>query len=143
MAHVSKQLLDAVTAAATGLTTTGGNVLQSRVYALASAPGLTVRLGERRVVQELSGAVVDAEQDITIDIHVAAPAEQIDDQLLAIEAELYAALAADYTLGLDFVIDARPQGLTEPELEAAERPKAQASSRWTYLVRHGQQTLEA
>lgn len=136
MAHVSKQLLDAVTSAVTGLATTGSNVQQSRVYAHSVAPSLSLRLGERRTLQILSGSILDAEQDIYIDIHVAGSADSIDDQLLAIEAEVHRALMASPQLGLGCVLDVDPQGLSEPELAQGEQPKAVATASWRYKIRH-------
>lgn len=142
MAHVSKQLMDAVTTAVTGLPTTGARVRQSRTYSHTSAPALNVRLGERRNTSTLSNAVVTAKQDIFIDIAVAGPAESIDDQLLQIETEIHQALLTDYALGLPFVLDLNPQGLSEPDLEQAEKPKAVATSAWRYVIRHRLTDLE-
>lgn len=136
MAHVSKQLLDAVTIAVTGLPTTGSAVQQSRVYAHPQAPALSLRLGERRTLNIVANAVLNAEQDIYIDISVAGTADSIDDQLLAIEAEIYRALMQNPALGLAFVWDVEPMGLSEPELEQGERPKAVATSHWRYRLRH-------
>ncbi len=44
MAHVRKQIRDAIVTAVTGLTTTGSNVFRSRIYPLESGklPGLCV-----------------------------------------------------------------------------------------------------
>ena len=143
MAHVSKQLLDAITAAVTGLPTTGDRVQQSRTYAHKSGPALSLRLGGRSNLATLSNSVVTAEQDIFIDIAVAGSADSIDDQLLQIESEIHQALLADYSLGLPFVIDINPQGLSEPDLEQGERPKAVATSHWRYLIRHSLTDLES
>ncbi|WP_160153341.1 hypothetical protein [Microbulbifer sp. ALW1] len=143
MAHISKQLLAAVTMAVTGLPSTGDRVQQSRTYAHHKAgPALNVRLGERRPTSTLSNAVANAEQDIFIDIAVAGPADTIDDLLLDVDAEIHQALMADYSLGLGFVLDCNPQGLSEPDLEQAEKPKAVATSAWRYEVRHNRTTLE-
>lgn len=136
MAHVSKQLLDAVTAAVTGLPTTGANAVQSRTYSHSRAPALNVRLGERRTLGVVSNAAVNVEQDIHIDIAVAGATETIDDQLLGIDAEIYRALMADPQLGLTCVFDVDPQGLSEPDIERAEQPKAVATSSWRYKLRH-------
>ena len=136
MAHVSKQLMDAVTTALTGLPTTGDRVRQSRTYAHHRAPALNIRLGGRTTLGIRSNSWLDAEQDIFIDIAVAGPADSIDDQLLQIEAEIYRGLMADHTLGLSFVVDLNPQGLSEPDLEQGEKPKAVATSSWRYVIRH-------
>ncbi|WP_406828119.1 hypothetical protein [Microbulbifer sp. ARAS458-1] len=143
MAHVSHQLLDAITTAVTGLPTTGDRVRQSRLYAHGRGPALNIRLGERRNTATLGNALVNAEQDIFIDIAVAGTAESIDDQLLQIESEIHQALMADYSLGLPFVLDLNPQGLSEPDLEQAEKPKAVATSAWRYVIRHRLTDLES
>ncbi|MFS1525320.1 hypothetical protein ACL7TT_14615 [Microbulbifer sp. 2304DJ12-6] len=136
MAHVAKQLLDAVTAAVTGLPATGERVQQSRTYVHQSGPALNVRLGERRILGIRGNAFVDVEQDIFIDIAVAGPAETIDDQLLQIEAEVHRALMANPALELACFLDVNPGGLSGPELELAEKPKAVATSHWRYQLRH-------
>ena len=136
MAHVAKQLMDAVTTAVTGLPTTGARVQQSRTYAHQAGPALNIRLGGRTTQGIRSNAWLDAEQDIFIDIAVAGAADSIDDQLLQIEAEIHRALMADYSLGLAFVLDLNPQGLSEPDLEQGEKPKAVATSSWRYVIRH-------
>ncbi|GAA5442646.1 hypothetical protein Misp06_00820 [Microbulbifer sp. NBRC 101763] len=143
MAHVSQQLLDAVTAAVTGLVTTGTNVEQTRIYARDKLPALSVRLGERRVVSTLGNSFIDAEQDIYIDIYVAGKSDQIDDKMLQIDGEIHAALMADHALGLDFVVDLEPQGLGEPDTEHAGKARAVATSSWKYLIRHSVTSLES
>lgn len=136
MAHVCKLLVDAVTDAVTGLPTTGYNVRQSRIYAHDRAPALAIRLGDRRTIGIRSNAFVDVEQDIHIDISVAGSSDDIDDRILSIDAEIYRALMNDPLLGMSFVLDVNNQGLSEPVLEMAEKPKAVATSTWRYQLRH-------
>ncbi|WP_445362053.1 hypothetical protein ACJJIQ_00030 (plasmid) [Microbulbifer sp. ANSA003] len=143
MAHVSQQLLDAVTAAVTGLTTTGNQVEQTRIYAHDKLPALSVRLGERRVDSMLGNSFVNAEQDIHIDIYVAGKPEEIDEKMLKIDGEIHAALMADYALGLGFVLDCDAQGLSEPDTEHAGKARAVATSSWKYLIRHSTTSLES
>ncbi|WP_444922688.1 hypothetical protein ACJJH9_00255 (plasmid) [Microbulbifer sp. DLAB2-AF] len=143
MAHVSQQLLDAVTAAITGLATTGTNVEQTRVYAREPVPALSVRLGERRQVSTHSNSVSNAEQDIHIDLYVAGRAEDLDNKMLQIDSEIHAALMADFSLGLSFVLDCDAQGLSEPDTANAGRAKAVATSTWRYRIRHSTTSLES
>lgn len=102
MAHVRKQIRDAVITAVTGLTTTGSNVFRSRIYPLEQTklPGLCVFTRSETVdfdtltISRSVGRVLD----VIIEGYVSATANY-DDTLDQIAVEVEEALAADVTLG--------------------------------------------
>ena len=102
MAHVRKQIRDAVITAVTGLTTTGSNVFRSRIYPLEQTklPGLCVFT--RSEVVEFDTLTISRSVsrvlDVIIEGYVSATANY-DDTLDQIAVEVEEALAADVTLG--------------------------------------------
>lgn len=134
--HRTEQILDAVVIAITGLDTTGANVERGRVYPWSDsqARALTVDQGAASPVNEPDWNHQDVEQEIRITAHVKAnpdlfggafSSEFATDhdigstyarEINVISKEVYIAMMADRTLGLDFVIDTQWLGNTEPEL---------------------------
>lgn len=136
MDHRAKQIFTALTSALTGLTTTGNNIEQSRVWAVHQVPALTVRLGPM-LTQETVGQLTDQNLTILVDIHVKAKQESIDDDVLLIHQEIWQAIMANYTLGLPFVIDTTMTELSEPVLSGdTERPGAKATLTIEVKFRH-------
>jgi len=102
MAHVRKQIRDAVITAVTGLTTTGSNVFRSRIYPLEQTklPGLcvftrseTVEFDTLTISRSVSRVL-----DVIVEGYVSATSNY-DDTLDQIAVEVEEALAADVTLG--------------------------------------------
>lgn len=135
MPHKAKTLLNAVAAAVTGLATTGANVEKTRGYPKASAPALTVRMGSIDPTQELSNAFIDNNVDIETLYHVSGSALDLDDQILDIDEEVYAAIMADRTMS-GAAIDTDPLGLTFDSQAEAETPTATGIRRWRFKLRH-------
>lgn len=102
MAHVRKQIRDAVITAVTGLTTTGSNVFRSRIYPLEQSklPGLCVFTRSENVEFDTLtiSRSVSRVLDVIIEGYVSATANY-DDTLDQIAVEVEEALAADVTLG--------------------------------------------
>lgn len=102
MAHARKTVRDALTTAVTGLTTTGANVYQSRVYPIEAAglPGLLVFAEADRVVDStLNGnRTLYRQTTFVVEAHAKATSA-LDDTLDLICEEVEVALAADPTLG--------------------------------------------
>jgi hypothetical protein len=102
MAHVRKQIRDAVITAVTGLTTTGSNVFRSRIYPLEQTklPGLCVFTRSENVEFDTLtiSRSVSRVLDVIIEGYVSATANY-DDTLDQIAVEVEEALAADVTLG--------------------------------------------
>jgi len=102
MAHVRKQIRDAVVTAVTGLTTTGSNVFRSRVFPLEQTklPALcvfskseTTEFDTVRIPRSVSRVL-----DIGVEAYVSGTANY-DNTLDTIAVEVEEALAADVTLG--------------------------------------------
>jgi hypothetical protein len=102
MAHVRKQIRDAVITSVTGLTTTGSNVFRSRIYPLEQTklPGLcvftrseTVEFDTLTISRSVSRVL-----DVIVEGYVSATSNY-DDTLDQIAVEVEEALAADVTLG--------------------------------------------
>ncbi|MFZ9079456.1 MAG: hypothetical protein ACO23H_13045 [Alphaproteobacteria bacterium] len=102
MAHVRKQIRDAVITAVTGLTTTGSNVFRSRIYPLEQSklPGLCVFTRSENVEFDTLtiSRSVSRVLDVIIEGYVSATSNY-DDTLDQIAVEVEEALAADVTLG--------------------------------------------
>lgn len=141
MAHNEQEILDAIETAATGLATTGSNVYVTRVYALPKNvdQAITIRMGLSVPPEDgyQNQAFIDRLFIVYTRIHVRAAEADLDNQLLQIELELFAAMMADITLGLDFVYDTYFSGRAEPEIDdEAEKPTLAVDLEWSVRHRH-------
>lgn len=102
MAHVRKQIRDAIVTAVTGLTTTGSNVFRSRLYPLETTklPGLCIFTRSEAVEFDTltMSRSINRVLDVIIEGYVSATANY-DNTLDQIAVEVEEALAADATLG--------------------------------------------
>ena len=102
MAHVRKQIRDAIVTALTGLTTTGSNVFRSRIYPLESSklPGLCIFTRSEAVEFDTLtiSRSINRVMDVSVEAYVSATADY-DNTLDTIAVEVEEALAADVTLG--------------------------------------------
>jgi hypothetical protein len=102
MAHVRKQIRDAIVTAVTGLATTGSNVFRSRVYPLEGGklPGLCVYTRSEAV--EFDTLTISRSVMRRLDVMVEAYVKSVinyDNTLDTIAVEVEEALASDVTLG--------------------------------------------
>ncbi|MGB1527723.1 MAG: hypothetical protein ACPHDJ_04070 [Candidatus Puniceispirillaceae bacterium] len=102
MAHVRKQIRDAVVTAVTGLTTTGSNVFRNRVFPLETSklPGLCVFTKSESVdfdTLHIPRSIMRT-LDLGVEAYVVATSNY-DNTLDTIAVEVEEALAADVTLG--------------------------------------------
>jgi len=102
MAHVRKQIRDAVVNAVTGLTTTGSNVFRNRVFPLETSkvPGLCVFTKSESVdfdTLHIPRSIMRT-LDLGVEAYVVATSNY-DNTLDTIAVEVEEALAADVTLG--------------------------------------------
>jgi len=135
----AEQIVVAVLAQVTGLTTTGARVHRGRVYALETVPALTLAQGADNPVDTRTGSstFLDSELDIVITAHVKSSSTQVDTTLNLIRKEVHAALMDDVTQGLSFVYMTIPKGATEPRLAGdAEKPTAAMDMLFTFRYRH-------
>ena len=102
MAHVRKQIRDAIITALTGLSTTGSNVFRSRIYPLESnkIPGLCVfSKSEATTFDTLTRPrSVNRVLEIGVEAYVKATSNY-DNTLDTIAVEVEEAIASDVTLG--------------------------------------------
>jgi hypothetical protein len=102
MAHVRKQIRDAIVTATTGLTTTGSNVFRSRIYPLEQTklPGLCIFTRSETVEFDTltMARSINRVLDVMIEAYVSATTNY-DNTLDQIAVEVEEALAADVTLG--------------------------------------------
>lgn len=102
MAHVRKQIRDAIVIATTGLTTTGSNVFRSRIYPLEQTklPGLCIFTRSEAVEFDTltMARSINRVLDVMIEAYVSATANY-DNTLDQIAVEVEEALAANVTLG--------------------------------------------
>lgn len=115
MTHRAEQIMAAITAKLTGLTTTRSNVFRSRSYPFAEdqLPALAIYQGPDEPLDEYgarSFGLIDSALEITVAINIKGQEEGLDTELNKIRREVHVALMADYQQGLDFVIQTIPQG---------------------------------
>jgi len=103
MTHPRKTIRDAIQTALTGLTTTGSNVFQNRVFPFESGdfPGLLIYNGDEESEPGGNDAGVqtfDRQYNCMVEGYVKAASASIDDTLDSIAEEIETAIAADRTL---------------------------------------------
>jgi len=99
MAHARQQIREAIAAVITGLTTTGTNVYQSRVYPLETAklPSLIVYTTEEEI-EEYNGTRTIRNLSVVIEGYAKATSN-VDDTLDTIAEEVETAIFADAKIG--------------------------------------------
>ena len=102
MAHVRKQIRDAVVTALTGLTTTGSNVFRSRIYPLEKTKLPALCIFTRSETTEFDTMTISRSTqrnlDIAVEAYVSATANY-DNTLDTIAVQVEEAIASDVTLG--------------------------------------------
>ena len=122
----AESILDAVETVLTGLTTTGSNVERGKVYGYQASelPALGLYMGADAPAAEYQTGIIDWELTIRIESMVSIDAANnssltdstVETQLNLIREEVHAAVMADHTLGLSYVIDIMPGAASEPIL---------------------------
>lgn len=139
--HKAEQIMAAVVAALTGLTTTGGHVLRGRAkpHEAANTPALSVFQGVDTPTGLSNSALMDSALLIHVDANVVASSEQVDTLLNQIRKEVTVKLrsyAAGNLLGLAFVLDIEELSTGEPELYGdGEKPAAALRMDWKITYR--------
>lgn len=140
MAHVRTTLRGEVATAVTGLTTTGANVFESRIYPLEDAklPALRVFSLEETVAdasRDLASSVAERELTVAIEA-VARKVSGMDDQLDTICAEVETAVSSAHAAG-NISADRCDLVSTSIDLsDGAEQPTGVATLTWrlTYIT---------
>ena len=95
--HLRRQIREQVGTTLTGLSTTGSNVFQSRVYPMESAglPGLCICTQNEDVSIDAMGATRKVGRDLELIVEGYATGSNLDDTLDQIGKEVETALAGD------------------------------------------------
>ena len=99
--HLRRQIRERAATTLTGLTTTGSNVFQSRVYPMESAglPGLCIYTTDEAIVIQSMGATRHVSRDLTLIVEgYATDSANVDDTLDQIGKEIEVAMSGDITL---------------------------------------------
>ena len=140
--HKANTLLEAFVDLVTGLATTGQNVETTRGYPTSETPAITVRLSSVDPVAVISNAFLDSYVELETVYHVASAESDLDAKVLQIDAEVYAAIMADPTIG-GAAIDTDAQALTIESSADTETPTAAGLRRWRCRLRHSFTSAEA
>ena len=99
--HLRRQIRERAATTLTGLTTTGSNVFQSRVYPMESAglPGLCIYTTEETVEMQSMGGTRHVSRDLTLIVEgYATDSANVDDTLDQIGKEIEIAMSGDIKL---------------------------------------------
>jgi hypothetical protein len=140
--HKAITVLDNLVGVLMNLDTTGTRVERTRGYPKAETPAISVRLADLDPINEISNAFIDSALVVETLYHVSGSDDDLDNQILAIDAEVWAAIMADRTLSGE-AIDTDPERLTlQPESDK-EIPTAIGVRRWRFHIRHSSISAEA
>jgi hypothetical protein len=115
--HRAEQVVAAVQAAVTGLTTTGARVDRGRDDDIdaAKTPALRVATGDDTVVDPWAQSLLDSELEVLVNAYVHTGASNVETLLSTIRKEVTIALMADQKLGLAFVHSIVELGASRPD----------------------------
>ena len=148
----AEQIMAAVDTLLAALTTTGSNVQRDQVYPHeeGALPAIAIQQGADVPVGDLQTAVIDWELTFTVIAvaRVAATYTTMDSGVVTtlnqIRKEVHAALFADYTLGLGFVIDILPGAVSVPTLDGdGELPHGSLAMEFTVRYRSSRTDISA
>lgn len=141
--HRAEQILAAVQTSVSGLTTTGANVERGRAddVPAAATPALRVAMGDDRIVDPWSDALLDSELEVSIFAMVHDSATNVETKLNQVRKEANIALAANHTLGLAFVHAIVELGARRPNM-SGESAKPAAAMELQYRVKYRRSRLD-
>lgn len=138
MTHRAEQIMAAVHAAVTGLATTGAAAYRAREESVEidKAPAVAVWQSDEEILSELSHDQQIVGLNINIDAVSALIGDGVVTELNQIRAEVTAALAGNYTLGLAFVHGIAEVKTEDPDKSVqGDRPVATMRMRWLATYR--------
>jgi hypothetical protein len=141
--HRAEQIMVAVQATVTGLSTTGAHVDRGRNDEIPAAdtPALRVAMGDAVIVDPWAHQLLDEDLDVSIFACVHDSAANIETQLLKIRKEVNIALMANQTLGLAFVHAIVELGARKPRL-VGEVAKPAGSLELIYRVKYRRSRID-
>ncbi len=143
--HRRETILQTVLTLLTGLATTGSNVKRARAYKPDVLPALSIAQGPD-VLSPEHAYLGDIMRQLTVRIaaHVQ-DTTNLETELNQISAEVYAALTADRSLGLDYVFDLNIESDSDPEIEGGEtqQPVGRLVMEYNLIYEHSDTSAEA
>ena len=144
--HRAESILSAVETTLTGLATTGTRVQRGRVYPVETAPALSIYMGSDDTSGDYGATnlgFVDRMLEVVVRSHIKVTTD-LDTDLNQIRAEVYAAMMADYTIGLAYIINTWLVSDAQPSLSAdGEQPTATQDMIYRVHYRHSYASAEA
>lgn len=139
----AESVMGAVATAITGLATTGANVQRGQIYGhqVTDLPALALYMGADSPAAEHQTGLIDweltirIESTVTLDSSYTTMGNTLETSLNVIREEIHAALLADHTLGLAYVIDVTPGPAAAPEL-SGEGNEPIASQALEFIVKY-------
>jgi hypothetical protein len=118
MTHRAEQIMAAVQARVTNLTTAGARVDRGRADTIdvTNTPALRVAMGSDKALEPWAYALGDFDLDVSVFAYAYDSAQNIETLLNKMRSEVTVALMADQTLGLGFVLNIVELGAADPEL---------------------------
>jgi hypothetical protein len=121
----AESILSALSAVLSGLPKTGTNIQRGQIYAheAGKLPAVALFMGDDVVIQEHQSDRLDWELQVIIESTVTIAAAYttfesgIETELNQIRNEVHAAIMADHTQGLPYVIDTTPVSASRPVLQ--------------------------
>lgn len=135
--HHAEQIMDAITTALTGLTTTTTNVQRDRVYPFTTLPAISIFQGDDSPLPYIDRnySIDDFSLDIHVEMHVSEPdATPVSQTLNQIRKEIIIAVQANPTFGLSFVMDTEEGIASRPIIEHID--KTNATQEMLFVVKY-------
>ena len=132
MSHLRQQIRERVASTLTGLTTTGSNIFQSRIYPMeqASLPGLIVYSVSESTAPVTMGAIRDMDATLTLAIEAYAIGANLDDSLDTICKEVQVAMYGDRTVS-SLAKDLQLDSTTIVFAQDSDVPAGYATMNWS------------
>lgn len=135
--HKREQIMQAVSADLTGLSSTGDNVSRIRTVSIIDAKSLTIEQGSDQLTKKIGGT---ASRDLSFNVVIAVKDNgNIETILNQIAAEVYKTLKSQSanTLALGFVDSVNLTNESQPQIEGdSETPTGQARMTWQVVYKH-------
>ncbi len=114
--HRAESIMQAIEQRLTGLATTGSRIERARVWPVEECPALSIERGDDAPMDNGRSLGFQSRQlEVFVTAYAKSPTGTFETSLHQIAAEVYAALFADVTQGLPYVMDTHWTGDSRPE----------------------------
>jgi hypothetical protein len=141
MSHLRQQVRERVGTILTGLTTTGSNVFQSRLYPMEKAklPGLIIYSISEAATPITSGSSRTLQAQLTLAVEVYATGSNLDDTLDTVCSEVQEAMAGDRQLnGLAKDLQLDSTEITFAQEQETDIPAGYATMNWSVFYNYAE-----